>query len=646
MRQFKIYILVLTLLTTISYSCSDFDEINISPTAVGPDKVQVEYFINNSIIKAQQNPHIAERMFILNWKGCAHYERGYYAITGGDINGWSEDYWKDYVGSWINLAQQAINIGNEQIESGTGYSYTNNLVQIARIWKAYLISEVSDNFGPNPAINAFQGENPDSYSLEDTYHYILDELEDAVGKLDEGVDMSPVTEFDYMLGFDVVLWKKYANSLRLRFAMRLSEADNGYAQTKFEKAVADAGGIAGFVMSLDEMPTVPEDGGWNDLTRVMSRPWNRQYMTATMSNITFGLGGVESRNLLSVDGVALSNLDEAVFDDHVKSVQSYLGLYMPENIATAVNDPAKGHFFDGIPDKLDPRIWKMFGLVGYDDGTVMFRYDDTGDAYDIKAWDEKEPADTVRLNSRYSFNSWTNGDHGEKSSRTDKLYWSYNQPCKSKVYHDGPTERVWFGSWETYFLLAEAASYGWNALGSAKQHYEEGVAQSFDYHGLSQFASEYVLSAEYNRVGTSVSFDHTDEAVDYTINNYDPYTETAGTTTYEYPTNFGLPTNNDVLTKIITQKWIANCPWVPMEAWNDHRRLGLPFFVNPAAERLLPDMPNANETTILESRKEFFPQRLRYPVSLQNTNPDSYNQALQFLGGEDDVLTPLWWSKK
>jgi len=646
MKSKNIILQIFALMAIVNFSCSDFEEINTSPTAVGDDKVQIEYLINNSIMKAQQNPHIAERMFILNWKACAHYESGGFAVTGSDVNGWSEDYWKDFVGTWINLSQQAITRGNESIENGTSFTYTKNLVQMARIWRAYLISEVSDNFGPNPAMNAFMGVNPDSYSLKDTYEHIINELTEAQGLLDEDIDMSSVSDYDYMLGFDAVKWKKYANSLRLRFAMRLSVADNTYAKAEFESAFSDAGGLTGLISTLDDMPTVKEEGGWQDLTGVMSRPWNRQFLSSTMSNLTLGLGGVMTRDLLDVQGVAVYELPVDTINKYEKSVSDYLGLYMPENIASAVNTPSAGHFFDGIPDKLDPRIWKMFALPGHDDGTVMYRYDKERKDYNIKAWDAKEPADTARISAAYTFHAWTNGDGGEKEARNDKFKYSYNRPHISRVYHDGPTDRVWFGSWETYFLLAEAASYGWDTGGSTKGYYEDGIKQSFEYHELSDFVDDYIVSNEFSRTGTSVSFDHTTEAVDYTINNYNPYTKVAGTTTYKYPENYSSATNNDQLTKIITQKYIANCPWQPLEAWNDHRRLGLPFFVNPAAERLLPNLPGADPSSILISKKEFFPQRLRYPVSLQNTNPDSYDQAVEFLKGEDLVTTPLWWSSK
>ena len=102
---------------------------------------------------------------------------------------------------------------------------------------------------------------------------------------------------------------------------------------------------------------------------------------------------------------------------------------------------------------------------------------------------------------------------------------------------------------------------------------------------------------------------------------------------------------NDRLTKIITQKFIAQTPWVPLEAWSDHRRLGLPFFENPAIENPLVNMPALTTGNYMTSNIKFFPQRLKYPSSLPASNAAGYQQAVGFLGGPDEVLTPLWWAK-
>ena len=42
---------------------------------------------------------------------------------------------------------------------------------------------------------------------------------------------------------DINKWKKFANSLRLRYAMRISDANPQKAQEEFEKALAADGGI-------------------------------------------------------------------------------------------------------------------------------------------------------------------------------------------------------------------------------------------------------------------------------------------------------------------------------------------------------------------------------------------------------------------
>ncbi|MCL8000978.1 SusD/RagB family nutrient-binding outer membrane lipoprotein, partial [Brucella sp. 21LCYQ03] len=99
-------------------------------------------------------------------------------------------------------------------------------------------------------------------------------------------------------------------------------------------------------------------------------------------------------------------------------------------------------------------------------------------------------------------------------------------------------------------------------------------------------------------------------------------------------------------TKIITQKFIAQNPYLPLETWSDHRRLGLPFFENPAVEQPIITMPDLNANNFMTSSVRFFPQRVNYPSTLRNNNEAGYNQAVAALGGPDAVLTPLWWAKK
>ena len=191
---------------------------------------------------------------------------------------------------------------------------------------------------------------------------------------------------------------------------------------------------------------------------------------------------------------------------------------------------------------------------------------------------------------------------------------------------------------------------------TGKGAYEAGIDASFAYYdnqfgnNISDYLADYKASEDYNRTGTSVSWDHTTEPPAAETKNFvNGYTNAPGTASIIYPVN-NLYENgtikNDLLTKIITQKFIAQNPWLPLETWNDQRRLGLPFFVNPAVENPLVNMPDLNSGNYMTSSIKFFPQRVKYPSSIAASNEAGYNQALQFLGGPDAVLTPLWWAKQ
>ena len=104
---------------------------------------------------------------------------------------------------------------------------------------------------------------------------------------------------------------------------------------------------------------------------------------------------------------------------------------------------------------------------------------------------------------------------------------------------------------------------------------------------------------------------------------------------------------NDQMTKIMTQKFIAQVPWLPDEAWSDHRRIGLPFFENQAVEidyNPLNQVP-LTKAMAKECKLEFYPKRFRYPANIQTNNETGYADALKLLGGPDLTTTPLWWNK-
>ena len=636
-------------------SCSDFDEVNTNPTAAGEEYVKPQYALNNSIGQAQMNPGTAERIVVYNWASAAR-------ICGEmsflNVGRYSDDYTSSYyypdLSASIKNATLAITAVENQLEAATTTAHEKeffpNVKQFARIWRAYLISEFVDNFGPYP-IESFLGENPVFNSEKDDYEFILKELKEAAAAINTSV--LPVEAegkcdpFDNVK-YDPVKWQKYANSLRMRLAMRLSNIDKATAQAEFEDAAK-----GNKILTADDMFAVKENDGWDVFSGVYTRSFDDQVLSSTVASLLTNLGGIK---------VTEQRSDLA---SYVKPA-NYLGIKYDRHYVANTDNPTKQYWLDGMPENLDPRALKIFCLPDdenaenyidkYNDRTakdfVLYTVDENGNPIP-----NKDNPGEIKIDATRCWNGYPAGSRGGWSPTL-----AYNQlvtngygpgctlPMLGKDYCKGKS-RIFFAAWETYFLLAEASLYGWNTGTTAKEAYENGIKASFEYFGVSEYVNDYLNSTNYNRVGTSVKFDHTTEPTAEQMTYVDGYSKEQKTVTYEYPTAsktlYGKALN-DHLTKIITQKFIAQTPYLVLEMWSDFRRLGLPFFEIPANESSMTgsDMVNVwNPNSWKDGQKwEFYPQRMRYPSSLENADPEGYKQAVELLGGSDNIITPLWWT--
>lgn len=629
----KISILAISLVGLLSVTnCSRFDEINTSPTAANVNDAQPEYFLNASILGAQMNPDTAERSFVLYWEGGGH-QCSTWTVglgDGSDDDGWTSAYWNS-VSGWLNSVNLAIKVGKQKEVSGSALPTNNNVVQAARIWRAYLMSEMSDNFGSIP-ISAFQDVNPTFDSQKDVYYFIVSELADAVSKIDPSVASDLVKEQDPAFGYNWNKWIKYGNSMRMRMAMRMSEVDPAKAKAEFE-AAANTGN---YISTMADNFRVAEHdaNSWDDMTAVMSRSWNSQWMSATQRNLYVGLGGVETATLRP---------DLASF---VKN-EDYVGKYYPDVFTKMTNDPTAGYWLDGLPKTVDPRGYQSFYIPGDIDSPTFPTIH--------KARTTKGtlvlPGGNQTIDAKNTWNAIVGGEWGDKQPKNGMI-GTGKIPALTQQFR-GPigvqTYRIFFGDWESYFLLAEAALRGWNVPMSDEDAYNKGIQESFAYFGVSDYYASYIQNTNYNLAGTSVKYTHTAEpGASHVMQYVDGITGATGTTTILYPVNEMYKNGsvkNDKLTKIITQKFIANTPWLPLEKWSDQRRLGLPFFPNDAVENPIPTLPALNSGNYMHSQVDFFPQRLRYPSSFRNNDPDNYRIAVGLLGGEDNLFTPMWWAK-
>lgn len=82
------------------------------------------------------------------------------------------------------------------------------------------------------------------------------------------------------------------------------------------------------------------------------------------------------------------------------------------------------------------------------------------------------------------------------------------------------------------------------------------------------------------------------------------------------------------LGRIMLQKQLASF-FCDYQAWFEYRRTGMPE-MRPGA-----GMDN----------NKVMPVRFVYPATLQQTNKDNYNAAVESIGGSDDINTKVWWEK-
>jgi hypothetical protein len=628
-------------------SCDDFEEINVSPSVAGKEVVKPYYALNNSIIGAQQSPHEAERIAVYNWASAARIsgENSTFLSNGRYSDSYNHDYHNSYISDWIKKATLAITLADEKaadLVSEHDINFNKNVKSFARIWRVVMVSEYSDNFGPYP-IEAFQGTNPEFSSVKDVYYFMLDELKAAVA--DIVLSEEPTADeakSDPIFGYNAEKWAKYGNSLRLRLAMRLSEVDGAKAKSEFEAVDKNM-----LIKTLDETAKVKEYNQWNAWAGIYSRGWNYISLPSTMSNILVGLGGV---------AVSEQRPDLAQYTKPM----DYLGLQFADHYADLTDNPTKGYWIDGIPENLDPRALRIYSIPGDKNADNFRDYGSSDIKNTTQPLNDADGQKILDLQGQFTWNYYPAGSRGAWSPKFAKNYavgswYDTMLPVLCKTYGgDSESSRIWFGAWETHFLLAEAALYGWSAGTSAEAAYEQGIRVSFENFGVSQYVDAYLQSEDYNRIGVSVKFSHTEEPASFTANYVNGYTNVAGTTTYEYPNAaMGLYKGgklNDQLAKIITQKYIAQTPYGTLEMWNDRRRLGLPWFDLPNNETVFvgADMESTwTPNTYKEKQSsKVFPQRLRYPSSLQNADPQGYAKAIELLGGADNTLTPLWWAIK
>lgn len=242
MKQSK-YITIITMACALFFaSCSDeyMENMNTDPSkaaTIDPNAqlttAQLQTYGDLSMMEIYRNYHYAFTQQLMGCWNTTNYG-GRHTLDNNEMSR-----------IWTSFYTQSLkNIIDAQYRTAEDAEKVN-INSVLRIYRVYLMSIITDTYGDAPFSEAglgfLEGKfNPKYDKQEDIYNAFFLELEDAVNKIDPTKDK--VTG-DLIYAGDVTKWQQLANSLRLRFAMRISNVNPTKAQTEFENALAANGGV-------------------------------------------------------------------------------------------------------------------------------------------------------------------------------------------------------------------------------------------------------------------------------------------------------------------------------------------------------------------------------------------------------------------
>lgn len=371
--------------------------------------------------------HFAGGWNVTNYAGAVHHE--------DDI---ARRIWDRYYEVAIKNLVDAIHKSEDKA----------NLNAALRIHRVFLLSVLADTYGDIPASEAGLGyisgiSTPKYDTVEEIYNWFFEELSACEAQLGTGSDRisGDVTS----LGGEVAKWKKYANSLRMRYAMRISDVNPQKAQKEFEAAVG-AGYIASAAddayIKYSDSPFTYYDGA-NDY----------DFRTNALGEILYGQDPSSPTFVSSTLFYQMQNTSDPRL---YRICRHYY------NIKRSQVKPDKEQNIDLTDEVL--AYFKRAGIGEEPCNTGAAWYENWMNVAETKEFP------TLQKWADNDANTYDNSDYRARLMR----------PCLNIDFEMPSCPGILFTYAEAELLLAEAKTKGWNVGGEAESHYEAGVRAAME----------------------------------------------------------------------------------------------------------------------------------------------------------------------
>jgi hypothetical protein len=292
MKKIIIYFLIVVV-GTLSACTDDFEEMNKDPfnpttTSIAP--------VFNSIAQS----------LMLEWQERAGLHNTYYyyysqqaarfGISGYLLDASIDDLWKDYYKMLANYR-----LLEQLFENFDGDVDLTNVKAMAKILQCYNTLRMIDMFGDIPFSQAGLGKDGAAafrVAYDDDqqiYKTCLTDLKWASDNLNEHNEtMLTIGDYDVLFNSDHVAWKKWANSLILRYSLRIYDVEQQFAGDLIGAILGSAANYP-LIEADEDVCLWPDDLGLN----LEGRGWS--FWSENMLRMGTSMWGVMSENN-NVDG--------------------------------------------------------------------------------------------------------------------------------------------------------------------------------------------------------------------------------------------------------------------------------------------------------------------------------------------------------
>lgn len=389
-----------------------------------------------------------------------------YAALGKDINGLG-NYWMNswsgnnsyyggpttrednlelttsfYQGIWVDTYKALSRF--QQIINHEAADQSPNYVAIAKIQKAFYMQYMVDLYGDIPYSDAFQetqNVTPKYDKDIDVYKGLVEEVKEAItliNQFENNEIFTVINTSDPIFQGNMEKWKMFANSLLLKFAIRLSNTTNSEGQSLKDNIISSLSGAAFITEDVTINP------GYNNESASGQNPLYAEWGWQTFT-------GSRSRGRIAV---ASENI--------IRNMEGH-----PSKITSGINDPRIGFLFQKAQKYTGTSTYGPEGYYGYIQGN-------TNDGF--KEDNGFDPFDDSFVNPTEKNLSFKGGYLGKTSAQGASM--------------DG----VLMMLSESEFLQAEAAVLGYAGFSDGEGHFDNGITASFRFDELISEASNYISS--------------------------------------------------------------------------------------------------------------------------------------------------------